>query len=62
MASKKEQYETISVRTSASLWSGRDKKVEKLVAQGWEVVSTAPWGMGGVKQTVLRRPNPKYKG
>lgn len=57
MASKKEPFETKIVR--------RAKDVKKLVAQGWEVVSTSGkenWVMGSDYQAVLRRPNPKYKG
>lgn len=57
MVSKKEPYETKIVR--------RAKDVKKLVAKGWEVVSTSGkenWVMGSDYQAVLRRPNPKYKG
>ena len=39
--------------------------VRKLVAQGWEVVSTSGkenWFWGSDFQAVLRRPNPKCRG
>ena len=54
---RKDPYETKTVR--------RAKDVRKLVAQGWEVVSTSGkenWFWGSDFQAVLRRPNPKYRG
>jgi len=56
MDSKRDEYETKVVR--------RAKGVKKLVAQGWEVVSTSGqenWFRGSDYQPVLRGPNPKYK-
>lgn len=61
MASKKEPYETMSMTVGGWPVSGK-RKLRKLVAQGWEVVSDGSGGMSGVHTVTLRRPNPKYKG
>lgn len=56
MASKKEPYLTkqVNVRTGK-------RKIQKLIAQGWELTSQH---VGGVyaRQAILRKPNPKYRG
>jgi hypothetical protein len=57
MAGKNDQYETTTVR--------RQKQAEKLVREGWEVVTQSGkenWVMGSDLQITLRRPNPNYKG
>lgn len=57
MRKSKQPYETVTVRKS--------KETSKLVAQGWEVVSTSGrenWFWGSDYRAVLQRPNPKYKG
>jgi hypothetical protein len=56
MTSKREPYETTTVRT--------EKAAEKLVRKGWEVVSSTSsgtWVTGRRTAIILRRPNPKHK-
>jgi hypothetical protein len=56
LASKKEPFETQTVRT--------ERKAARLVKQGWEIVSSTSWGTwitGKRTVVILRRPNPKYK-
>lgn len=56
MARRSEPFETKRVR--------RAKDAEKLIARGWELVSTSGrenWVMGSDYQAILRRPNPRYK-
>lgn len=58
MASRKDPYETKTFRTGMS---GSSRKIDKLIAAGWEVASTTRYGFAG-NQVTMRRPNPKYRG
>lgn len=58
---KTPQWETTTLVTRSSTWSGRDKKLEKAIERGWEVISSVPVGRNQTR-SVLRRPNPKYQG
>lgn len=57
VASKKDPYETKSVSASFG-----DAKVQKLVRQGWEVVSDRGGFFMTARTVILRRPNPNYRG
>lgn len=57
--SKRDPYITKSFR---KLGSSGSRKLKKLVAQGWEIVSSAPVGASGVTVYTVRKPNPKYRG
>ena len=57
MASKKEPYETQTVRS--------ERAAAKLVAKGWEVVSSTSsgtWVTGKRTVVILSRRNPTHKG
>lgn len=53
MASKREPYETTTVRGHA--------RARRLVAKGWEITATSSAFLAPATIT-LRRPNPKYRG
>lgn len=57
MAGKKEPFEVKTVNASFG-----DRKVKKLIAQGWEVVSDKGGMLMTARTVTLRRPNPKFKG
>ncbi|UDL16258.1 hypothetical protein [Microbacterium phage MO526] len=57
MANKRDPYLTKTVTVGYS-----DRKVRKLVADGWEVVATRGGALGSAQTVTLRKPNPNYKG
>lgn len=57
MANKREPYLTKTIAVGYS-----DRKVRKMVADGWEVVATRGGALGSAQHVTLRKPNPKYRG
>lgn len=51
MKEKKVRYKTKTITTG---FSGRSRKMERLIAKGWEVVTTTRYGYSSNK-VVLRR-------
>lgn len=54
---RNEPYETLTTNS----W----KKAQKMIGEGWEVVSetgSGSWFWGNSLRIILRRPNPRYRG